>query len=80
MYDRRLDRRVEVQFPVRLPHEALHAHFTRTPREWDRNNLENVDWDFPAYTKHPLVRRHGNVGGIGLYRDKVDVRFRRFVN
>ena len=71
VYDRHKDKRTEIMMPIRLPHEALRKHFLENPSQFDPRQVDSRHWDVPAYTKHPIVRTHDNVTGLGLYRDKV---------
>lgn len=71
VYERKDDKRTEIMMPIRLPHEALRKHFVQNPQQFDPDQIDSRHWDVPAYTKHPIVRTHAKVAGLGLHRDKV---------
>ena len=81
IWDERLQQRVCVDFPLRLPHDALTLDHSMEPESYNISRIDEDDWRVDSFMTHPVTLKYGYMHTIpiGFYTDKVSYAKQKIV-
>ena len=73
IWDEQVQKRVRVDFPIRLPEDCIAVDLQLEPDTYDISKIDPDEWNVESFVGHPNARKYGIMRAkpTGFYTDKI---------